>query len=153
MLQKWSNNFHKNCRNTFWSLTNCPLSFVTFDYTRKKGQNFFFTGKIALFSKLCVFQQLLRCYRSDVITSTVLVQITFGPLKNVPGGLSHSIIRQKGPKSFFHWKVCLFFQKLVFNNLLDFLKFDLNTSAVKLNLPRGLLQSVHSDLSYSITRL
>ena len=153
MLQKWSNNFHKNCRNTFWSLTNCLLSSVTFDYTRKKGQNFFFTGKIAFFSKLCVFQQLLRCYRSNVIASTVLVRIPFGPLKNVLGGLSHSIIREKGPKSFFHWKVCLFFQKFVFNNLLDFLKFDLNTSAVKFNLPRGLLESVHWDLSYSITRL
>ena len=119
----------------------------------KMAKTFFSLERLLFFSKLCVFQQLLRCYRSDVITSTVIVRIPFGPLQNVPWGLSHSIIREKGPKSFFHWKVCLFFQKFVFNNLLDFLNFDLNTSAVKLNLPRGLLQSVHWDLSFSITRL
>ena len=153
MLHKWSNNIHKNCRNTFWSLTNCPLSFVTFDYTRKKGQNFFSLERLPFFSKLCVFQQLLRCYRSDVITSTVIFGIPFGPLQNVPWGLSHSIIREKRPKSFFHWKVCFFFQKFVFNNLLDLLKFGLITSAVKLKLPRGLIQGVLWELSYSITRL
>ena len=153
MLQKWSKNLHKNCRNTFWTLTNCPVRFVTLDYSREKGQNFFFTGKIAFFFKTLCFPTTSWCYRSDVITSTVIVRILFGPLQNVPWGLSHSIIREKGPKSFFHCKVCLFFQKFVFNNLLDFLNFDLNTSAVKLNLPRGLLQSVHWDLSFSITRL
>ena len=122
MLQKWSNNFHKNCRNTFWSLTNCPLSFVTFDYTRKKGQNFFFTGKNAFFSKLCVFQQLLRCYRSHVITSTVIVGIPSGPLQNVPWGLSHSIIREKDAKSFFSLESLPFFSKICFPQPLRFFK-------------------------------
>ena len=123
MLQKWSNNFHKSFRNNFWSLTNSPLKFVTFDYTRKKGQNFFFTGKIAFFfSKLCVFQQLLRCYRSDVITSTVIVGTRFEPLQNVPWGLSHSIIREKRPKSFFSLESLPFFSKICFQEPLWFFK-------------------------------
>ena len=112
MLRKWSTNLHKNCRNTFWTLTNCPLSFVTFDYTRKKGQNFFFTGKNAFFSKLCVFQQLLRCYRSHVITSTVIVGIPFGPLQNVPWGLSPRLYEKKCQKLFFIGKFAFFFKNL-----------------------------------------
>ena len=213
MIQKWSNNFHSNCRNTFWTLTNCPLSFVTFDYTRKKrpelffhwkdclflskvcvfqqplrcyrseqitstvvvripfgplqifpwglsdsiirekqGQNNFFLERLPFFSKLYVFQQLLRCYRSDLITCTKNVGIFFGPLQTVPWVLSPSIIREKSQNLFFTRKIA-FFQKFVFNNLLDSLKFDLITSAVRLKLPRGLLQSVLWDLSYSITRL
>ena len=119
----------------------------------KKAKTFFHWKDWLFFSKLCVFQQLLRCYRSDVITSTVIVGTPFGHFQNVPWGLSHSIIREKMPKAFFHWKVCLFIQKFVFHNLSDFLKFDLITSAVKLKLPLGLLQSVVWDLSYSITRL
>ena len=86
----------------------------------KKAKTFFSLERLPFSSKLCVFQLLLRCYRSDVITSTVIVGIPFGPLQNVPWGLSHSIIREKMAKSFFDWKVCLFFQKFVFNNLLDF---------------------------------
>ena len=122
MLQKWSNNFHKNCRKTFWSLTNCHLSFVTFDYTRKKGQNFFSLERLPFFSKLCVSQQLLRCYRSDVITSTVIVGISFGPLQNVPWGLSHSIIPKKNAKIFFSLESLPFFSKNCFPQPLRFFK-------------------------------
>ena len=88
---------------------------------RKKAKIFFSLERLPFFSKLCVFKQLLRCYRSDVTTSTVIVGIPFGPLQNVPWGLSHSIIRER-PKSFFHWKVCLFFSKNCFQQPLRFFK-------------------------------
>ena len=118
----------------------------------KQGQNNFFLERLPFFSKPYVFQQLLRCYRSDLITCTKSVGIFFGPLQTVPWVLSPSIIREKSQNLFFTRKIA-FFQKFVFNNLLDSLKFDLITSAVRLKLPRGLLQSVLWDLSYSITRL
>ena len=137
----------------FGALQPVPWVFSPSVIREKKAKTFFSLERLPFFSKHCVFQRLLSCYRSDVITFTVIVGIPFVTLQNVPWGLSHSIIREKGPKSYFHWKVCLFFQKFVFNNLLDFLKFDLITSAVKLKLPRGFLQSTFGDLSYSITRL
>ena len=169
MLQKWPKNLHKNCRNTFWTLTNCPRV-LSHSIIREKGQNLFFTGnfafffknlfsttfrvfkiwsyyfrsetqitswtltkcslrlvildnsiiwekrakiffftrKVAFFSKLCVFKQPLRCYRIDLTSSTVIVGLPFGPLPIVFWGLSHSIIREKtgqifvtGQKAFF----------------------------------------------------
>ena len=177
MLQKWPKNLHKNCRNTFWTLTNCPWV-LSHSIIREKGQNLFFTGnfafffknlfsttfrvfkiwsyyfrsetqitswtltkcslrlvildnsiiweknakiffftrKVAFFSKLCVFKQPLRCYRIDLTSSTIIVGLPFGALQTVPWVLSPSIIREKRPKLFFHWKDSLFIQNLVFSN-------------------------------------
>ena len=70
------------------------------DYMRKKDQNLFFTRKIAFSSKFCVFKQPPRCYRIDLISSTVIVGLPFGPLPIVFWGLSHSIIREKTGQTF-----------------------------------------------------
>ena len=153
MLQKWCNNFHSNCRNTFWTLTNCPVRFVTLDYTRKNGPKQFLTGKIAFFSKVCVFQQLLRCYGSDLRTCTKIVGVLFGPLQTVPWVLSASIIREKKAKTFFSLERLLFFSKLcVFQQLLRCYRSDVITSTVIVGIPFEPLQIVPWGLSHSIIR-
>ena len=73
---------------------------LSYSIKREKGQNLFFTGKIAFFSKQCVFEQPLRCYRIDPITSTVIVGLPFGPLPIVFWGFSHSILREKAGQTF-----------------------------------------------------
>ena len=64
--------------------------------------------KDCFFSKICVFQQPPRCYRSDLITSTKVVGIPFAPLQIVPWALSHSITRGMWPKSFVTRKTAFF---------------------------------------------
>ena len=59
VLKKWSCDFNSNCQNTAWTLIGRPLRFVTVDKRRKKGQNFFFAGKVAFSSEKCVFNNLL----------------------------------------------------------------------------------------------
>ena len=71
VLQKWSCNSLSNCEYTSCTLIKCPRRFVTFDSTRKKGPNFFFSGKIVfLFKKLCL-QQPRRSWGNDLITCTI----------------------------------------------------------------------------------
>ena len=129
------------------------LSYSITRLYEKKTKIFFSLERLPFFSKIYVFKKPFRCYRNVILTSTVIVRIPSVPLQTVPWGLSHSIIRENKAKSFFSLESLPFFQKFVFNNLLDSLKFDLIISAVKVKLPRGLLQSVLWDLSYSITRL
>ena len=65
------------------------------------------------------FQQPVRCYRNDFITSTVIVKTPFGPPGTVPRGLLHSIVGQKlGQHLFFTGKIAFFPKICVFNTLL-----------------------------------
>ena len=88
-------------------------------YYEKSGPQCFFLWKdCLLFRNLC-FQQPVRCYRKHLITSTVIVKLTFWPSKNVPKSLSHSMKRETLAKTFLHWKVYRFLsKKLYFRNLL-----------------------------------
>ena len=69
-----------------WGVPNQPppppdqltLLLLTFNKT-KKGQSVFFTGRVAFFLKNLCFQQSLRCYRNDLIQSTVIVKLPRGP--------------------------------------------------------------------------
>ena len=118
----------------------------------KKAKTFFSLERLPFSSKLCVFQLLLRCYRSDVITSTVIVGISFGPLQNVPWGLSHSIIREKNGKIFFWLESLPFFSKICFQQPLRFLKiwpyyFPSETQITSWTLTRCSLRFVILDNS------
>ena len=71
----------------------------------KIGQKLFLTGKIAFLSKNLCFQQPLTCYKSDLVTSTVIVKIPCGPYINRP--LSFVKLDNAGKnrrKSLFHWR-------------------------------------------------
>ena len=122
MLQKWSNNFHKNCWNTFWTLINFPLRFVTLDYTRKRPKSFLHWKDCLFFSKLYVFQQLLRCYRSDLITSTKIVGIPFWTLTKCPLRFVTLDYTRKNAKIFFSLESLPFFSKICFQQPLRFFK-------------------------------
>ena len=53
--KKCSYRFRSNCQNTFWTLTNCPLGFVTLDNTRTNRPLYFFHWKGCLFFQKYVF--------------------------------------------------------------------------------------------------
>ena len=95
VLEKWSDHKPNNSEKTLRTLTNCPLRFVTLNNTRKIGPKIFLHRRKGLFFKKFHFQQHLRSWRNDLITSTVLVKKHCAPLQAVPRGLSHSIIREK----------------------------------------------------------
>ena len=51
--------FYSNCQKTFWTLIYCSVKWVNSIIRGKMGHNIFFTGKIAFFSKICVFNNFL----------------------------------------------------------------------------------------------
>ena len=53
-------------------------------YYEKKTKNNFFTGKTVFFFESLYFQNLLRCYKNDLITSTAIVGILLHPHKLSP---------------------------------------------------------------------
>ena len=72
---------------------------------------FFFIGMIAFpFKRLC-FQQPLKCYRNDLLTSKVVVRTLFGPSKIVLWAFLNSILRKKA-NIFFSLRKIAFFHKL-----------------------------------------
>ena len=82
----------------------------------KIGQNLFFTGKTAFFFQSLCLKQPFRCYRIDLLTSTVIVGKPCRPLYFVHWGLSHSIMPEKvGQILFFTGKFAFFFRKIVFS--------------------------------------
>ena len=103
----------------FGTLQNVPWGLSPSVIREKKAKTFSSLERLPFFSKHCVFQQLLSCYRSDVITSTVNVGKPFEPLQIVPWGFSHSIIRERKGQNNFLLERLLFFQKFeFFNNFL-----------------------------------
>ena len=121
VLQNWSFTLHSNWQKTLWTFKNCPLGFVTLERARKNRSKSLLHWKDCLFFHLFCFQQPLRYYRNDLVTSTLTVGLPFGTLLLVPWRLSHSTMRKKNrSKTFLHWKDCLFLLNFffVFDNLL-----------------------------------
>ena len=85
------------------------------DTTREKGQIFFSLETMPL--QKFVFSTTPWVLKNAIISSTVIVRITFEPLQTTPGRLLHSVIRKKGAKVFYHREDSLFLKILV----LDFL--------------------------------
>ena len=83
-----------------------------FDKTRKNTPHYFLSWKYCLFSQKMCFQQPLRCYRSGIITSIVIVRVPVAPLQIVPWGFAHSILRKKKAKGFCHLEDSLFLKCL-----------------------------------------
>ena len=100
------------------------------------------------FQNIC-FQQPLRCYRNDLVTSPVIARRLLDynlPLSFVTLGNA----RKNGPMSFLHLAGCLFFKSLCFQQPISH-RNDLITSTVKVKLLFGPLQIVPWGLSQSIT--
>ena len=138
MLQKTSRNFHSNCQESLWTLTKCHFGLCHTRESEKKKVKIFSSLETLPFFQNFFFQQPLRCYRNDLLTSTVIVRILFGPLWIVTWGLSHSIKREKlGQNLFFTGKVAFFFKKLCFQQPRRCYRNDLVTATVIVKKPCG----------------
>ena len=153
-LRIWPYYFRSKIRVPRGHLQSVFLRFVILDNSimREKGQDLFFTRRIAFFSKIYVFKKPLRCYRSDLMTSTVIVRIPCGPLQSVPWDLSYSIIREKGQNLFFTGKIAFFSKLCVFKQPLRCYRNDHITSTLILGLLFGPLSIMFWGLSHSIKR-
>ena len=152
MLQKRSFDFHSNCQNTLWTFIKCSLRFVILDNTRKRPKSFLHRKDCLFLSKVCVFQQPLRCYRSDLITSTVNVGIPFGPLQIVDEVCHNRLYEKEKAKIISYWKDCFFSKICDFQQPLRCYRSDLITSTKVVGIPFGALQTVPWVLSPSIIR-
>ena len=150
VLQKWSCNFHSIYEITFWTLMNHLLRSTTLDESGENITKTFFHWNVCLFFKSLCFQQLLRCNRIIPITSKAIVKIDCGYSQTRPWGLSHSRMREKNwTKTFFLWKVCLFFKSLCFQQLHRCYRINPVTSTVIVKTPCGPSYNVPWGLSHS----
>ena len=100
-----------------WTLILCPWGLSNSITREKVGQNFFFIGKFAFFSKKCVFNNLLgHIETNSYFAQNLLTFCTF--IRCLLTFVVFDATRKYGPQYFFHWKVCLFPRIFVFNNLL-----------------------------------
>ena len=119
VLQKWSCNLNCIWQNTLWTLKYCTLRFVTLDSVRKNTPKSFIYWKLCVFFKNFCFQQPLRCFRNDLVTSAAIVKIPCGPFQSVPWGLSLSVLPEKiGQNLFSTGKFAFSSENCVYNNLL-----------------------------------
>ena len=63
----------KNFIKLFWTLSNCSLTSVLPDKTRKTNPKFSSVGEIATFSESLCFQRPLRCHRNSLIACTIVI--------------------------------------------------------------------------------
>ena len=158
MLQNYQCNFHSKCQNTLWTLIYCPPRFVTLENAPKNWPKSFLHWQVCLFffSKISFWpQQPLRCCRNDPKSSAahsicqntlwirVMRSLRFVTLGNA---------RRNRPKSFPHWKECIFFEKLCFQQPLRCYRIDLVTSTVIVRSPFGLLWIIYWGLPHSMNR-
>ena len=93
-----------------------PLKIALWDFSHsilreKNRPKSLLHWKFSLFFQKFSFS--LTCWvlldRNDLVTSLVVVKIPFEPWLFVLWGLSHTIIWEKMPNSFLHWKDCISF--------------------------------------------
>ena len=98
---------------------NCPMRYDKLDIVKKCRPKAFIYWKFGLFFKNFCFQQPLRCYRNNLVTSKKFVRDFCGPLQIVAWGSSHSIMRERiGQNLFFAGRLPYFSENCVYNNLL-----------------------------------
>ena len=79
VMQKWSLNFHRVCQNTFWTLLNRSLKFVTLDSEREIRPKLFVTGRIDYFQMFLSIDLLGPIEK--YITCTIFVRCLVSPHK------------------------------------------------------------------------
>ena len=98
----------------FWTIV-CPWVLSHSIMPEKIGQSLFFTGQVAfffqkfMFSTTCFPQNWSYYFHSNchiTLWTFIKFSLTFFTFDNT---------RKARPNYFFHWKVCLFLQKLVFS--------------------------------------
>ena len=121
VLKKWSYNFHSVCETTFWNFINRSLRFLTLDSARKnRRKTSLHWADCLFFSKVCVFNNLIGFTEISSNFHSKCQNTSWTPINCQLRFVTLDKARKNRPKSFLHWKVCLFFSKLfVFNNFLD----------------------------------
>ena len=110
---------HNNCRKTFWTITNCSLIFVMFDATRKNRPQYFFHWKNCLFSKICVFNNLLGPKKMLLLVPQQLSEYLVEPYKLFPEVCHTRCYEKNWATIFFSLEKLPFFSEIgVLNNLL-----------------------------------
>ena len=113
--KKSSYKIHSHCQNIFWTLIFPFLMFVGTDDPKKSGSKTFVIKKTAVSWNVC-FYRSLRSQRNVFFQLHKNCQKTLQTLIN--GLLTLFVFdkaRTNGPKWFFRWKVCLFFQNFLFS--------------------------------------
>ena len=153
MLQNWSCKFHSSCQNTLFTLTIRLLGLLHSILPEKNRLESFLHWKVCLFLKNLYFQQPLRCYRNDLVTSPsncqkALLTLIIRPLGLVTLDTSRKITLE----AFLQWKCCLFFNSLCFQQPLMCYRNDLVTSTVIVRIACWPLYFIPWDLLHSILR-
>ena len=135
MLQKWSSKFHSKGQNSIWTPINCHVRFVTLDSARQFRPKFFLQWKDCFsFQNIC-FQQTLRWYRIDLVTSPVFVRILLDPYDLPLRFVTLDNGRKTSPNLFFTGSVTFHFKKLCFQQHLRCYRNVLATSTVTVKMP------------------
>ena len=121
VLKKRAYNFHSKCQKFLWTIITCSRWFVTNDKTMKgqpKSSVTMRTANFLFWKSSC--NRPVRSQRKNFISCKIIVKHTLWTLKK--GFLIFVMldkVKKSRPKSFVHWKDCLFFTKsCVSNNLL-----------------------------------
>ena len=103
-----------------WASKTVPWALSHSIMGEKIGQNLFFTGKFAFFSKKIVLSTTSLVLQKRSCNFHSNCQNTLSILINCPlRFVTFDNSRKDRPKSFLHWKECIFFSKIcVFNNFL-----------------------------------
>ena len=136
-----------------WTLTKCPLTFVTlYSASENRPKLFCSLHLLPLIIKSLCFQQPPKPWRNDLITSLVIVRLPSSLIETIPWGLSHSIIGGRiGQKLLFSGNLP-FFRKLCFQQPPRSYRIDFITTTVLVKKPWGPLQTILWGLWHSIIR-
>ena len=115
VLKKWSYNFNINCQVTFWNLISCSLTFVMFYKTRTNRRKSFLHWKVCLFLQKFMFSATSWVLKEWSFNFIINCHFTlWAPVSCFRKFVMYYNTRRSRPKSF-HWKDCLFLQKIMFS--------------------------------------
>ena len=113
-LKKWSYSLHHTRWKTLCTLIYCSLTFFVFDNAGKKWGSFFIPWLECLFSKICVFNNLLRPKEWSYYYHSNCQIIFLAPIKRFLRFDTLDNLRKHKANTFVHWKTA-FFPKVVFS--------------------------------------
>ena len=137
VLKKWSYNFNINCQVTLWNLINCSLTFVMFYNTRRNWRNHFLHWKGCLFLQKFMFSATSWVLKKWSFNFNIKCQVTLWTLIGCFRKFVMYYNTRRSRPRFFHWKDCLFFKNLCFQQPLGSWRNGLITSTLIVKLPCG----------------
>ena len=109
VLKKCPYKFHSAYQNSAWTPINCFSKFDTFEKTWKNGPNTFVIVKTAFVSNVSI--DFLGPKERFILLAQNISKYLVDPYKMFPDFFRVRLYERKTPKSFLHWKDCLYFSK------------------------------------------